>query len=69
MYPSIATNASSPSYPSGHSIDSLVIGHVLSKLYPAHKNEIMQTAYQISLSRYISGIHFSFDMIFGETIG
>jgi hypothetical protein len=69
MYPSRSTDACSPSYPSGHSIDSLTLGVILSKLYPEHKKDIMQLAYKISESRYISGIHFSFDKSFGENIG
>lgn len=69
MYPSKSTDACSPSYPSGHSIDSMVIGSILSNLYPAYKKEIMNLAYRISESRYIAGIHFSFDKKFGEDIG
>jgi hypothetical protein len=69
MYPSQSTNANSPSYPSGHSIDSLCIGVILSKRFPEHKEAIMSLAYRISMSRYISGIHFSFDKSFGESIG
>jgi hypothetical protein len=69
MYPTQSTNANSPSYPSGHSIDSLCIGLILSKQYPEHKEAIMDLAYKISMSRHISGIHFSFDKSFGESIG
>lgn len=69
MYPSKSTDACSPSYPSGHSIDSLCLGVVLSKKYPEHQEAIMKLAYRISMSRYISGIHFSFDKSFGEQIG
>lgn len=69
MYPSKSTDACSPSYPSGHSIDSLCLGVILSKMHPDHKEAIMKLAYRISMSRYISGIHFSFDKSFGESIG
>lgn len=69
MYPSKSTDACSPAYPSGHSIDSMTTGTILSKMYPEHKKSIMDLAYRISESRYISGIHFSFDKEFGESIG
>lgn len=69
MYSSKSTDACSPAYPSGHSIDSMVLGSMLTKMYPSHKKEIMRLAYQISESRYIAGIHFSFDKKFGEEIG
>lgn len=69
MYSSKSTDACSPAYPSGHSIDSMVLGSILTKMYPSHKKEIMGLAYRISESRYIAGIHFSFDKKFGEEIG
>jgi hypothetical protein len=69
LYPSQSTNANSPAYPSGHAIDSLCIGTILSKRFPEHREAIMNLAYRISKSRHISGIHFSFDKSFGESIG
>jgi hypothetical protein len=69
MYPSKSTDACSPAYPSGHAIDSMAIGCILSQIYPSHEKSIMDLAYRISESRYISGIHFSFDKKFGEEIG
>ena len=69
MYPSKSTDACAPSYPAGHSIDAMVIGSVLAKEYPIHKSEIMDLAYRISESRYMSGLHFSFDKKIGEDIG
>jgi hypothetical protein len=69
MYPSKSTDANAPAFPSGHSIDAMVLGFILSTIYPVHKKEIMDLAYRISESRYIAGIHFSFDKKIGEEIG
>ena len=68
LYPSQTTDACSPAYPSGHSIDSFVIGGLLGKKFPQLREEIEKLAAKISKSRLQGGIHFSFDQDFGKQI-
>lgn len=68
LYPQQPTNACSPSYPSGHSIDSFVIGGLIAKKYPQLANEAKNLAEKISRTRNQGGIHFFFDSSFGKRI-
>ena len=58
-----------PSYPSGHSAQSMLIGMVLSDKYPSKRNKLMKTAKDISKSRNIAHAHYKSDSKFGEDIG
>lgn len=68
LYPSQSTDACSPSYPSGHSIDSFVIGGLIGKKIPQLRNEVEKLSEKISRSRLQGGIHFPFDAEFGRQI-
>jgi len=68
LYPSQPTDACSPSYPSGHSIDAFVIGGIISKKFPQLKTEALSLAEKLSRSRLQGGIHFPFDSEFGKKI-
>jgi hypothetical protein len=68
LYPSQPTNACSPSYPSGHAIDSFVIGGLIGKKIPQLKGEVEKLAEKISKTRLQGGIHFPFDAEFGRQI-
>jgi hypothetical protein len=68
LYPSQTTDACSPAYPSGHSIDSFVMGGLIGKKIPQLRNEVEKLAEKISRSRLQGGIHFSFDAEFGKQI-
>ena len=58
-----------PSYPSGHSAQGMLIGMVLSDKYPSKRNKLMKTARDISKSRNIARAHYKSDSKFGEEIG
>ena len=58
-----------PSYPSGHSAQGMLIGMVLSDKYPSKRNKLMKTARDISKSRNIAHAHYKSDSKFGEKIG
>ena len=58
-----------PSYPSGHSAQGVLIGMVLSDKYPSKRNKLMKTARDISKSRNIAHAHYLSDSRFGEEIG
>ena len=56
-----------PSYPSGHSVQSMLIGNVLKMKYG--KSAFMQTAKNISYSRRVARAHYKSDSKVGEDIG
>ena len=56
-----------PSYPSGHSVQGILIGNVLKMKYG--KSAFMQTAKNISYSRRVARAHYKSDSTEGENIG
>ena len=56
-----------PSYPSGHSIQGMLIGNVLKMKYG--KSAFMQTAKNISYSRRVARAHYESDSKKGDEIG
>ena len=56
-----------PSYPSGHSVQGMLIGNVLKMKYG--KSAFMQTAKNISHSRKVARAHYDSDSRKGEEIG
>ena len=63
LYPIIATNANSPSYPGGHAFDSYRIAYLLAKKHPEKAMELLQIADAVSLSRIKGGVHYPSDNI------
>ena len=58
-----------PSYPSGHSVQGILIGKVLAKKYPKASKAFKKTAENISYSRRVAHAHYKSDSKFGEKIG
>ena len=58
-----------PSYPSGHSAQGMLIGLALSKKYPRSRKGFMATAKNISDSRNIAHAHYKSDSEFGKKLG
>jgi len=58
-----------PSYPSGHSTQGVLIGSVLSDMYPEHQHNLMDLAKDISYSRNVARAHYQSDSKFGEKLG
>ena len=56
-----------PSYPSGHSVQGMLIGNALKMKYG--KSAFMQTAKNISYSRRVARAHYKSDSKLGEDIG
>ena len=56
-----------PSYPSGHSVQGMLIGNALKMKYG--KSACMQTAKNISYSRRVARAHYKSDSKMGEEIG
>lgn len=57
--------ANSPSFPSGHACQSKLIANVLSILYPELENKFQKQAEKVAYSRYIGGLHFPSDIVYG----
>lgn len=58
-----------PSYPSGHSTQGILIALSLSDMFPEYKNNIMKLGMDISNSRQMSKAHYPSDSKFGEKLG
>jgi hypothetical protein len=58
-----------PSYPSGHSIQGILIGNVLATIYPLSAEQFIKAGKDISYSRNIARAHYKSDSKFGEAIG
>ena len=57
------------SYPSGHSVQGILIGKVLSDKYPQAKSAFKKTAENISYSRRVARAHYKSDSDMGEKLG
>ena len=68
LNPMPTISSQSPSYPSGHTIQSKVVADVLTFRYPDKQDMLMKFADKCSKSRIILGVHFPSDEIFGLQI-
>jgi hypothetical protein len=59
----------SPSFPSGHALQSHLIANYLGNIYPEHKKNLLSLAKKICLSRLSAKAHFLSDIKFGKLIG
>jgi hypothetical protein len=58
-----------PSYPSGHSAQGILIGKVLQTKLPINTDAFLEAGKRISYSRNIGRAHYPSDSELGETIG
>lgn len=65
----ILSSMKTPSYPSGHSVQGILIGKALGKLYPKHRADFEKEGKDISMSRRVGRAHFKSDSDLGEKIG
>ena len=65
----IMDSMKTPSYPSGHSTQGILIGKVLSDMYPSHEYNLMSLGRDISKSRNIARAHYPSDSSFGMKLG
>lgn len=66
-FPKISTETGvTPSYPSGHTLNSYFLAHILSKKYPKKKSELFKLAEEISDGRIQMGVHFPSDIDGGK---
>ena len=58
-----------PSYPSGHSVQGMLIAKVLGDKYPKAKSAFAKTGENISYSRNVARAHYKSDSKMGEKLG
>lgn len=58
-----------PSYPSGHSAQGIMIAEVLSDMHPKHAKAFKKIGKDISYSRNVAHAHYKSDSKFGEQLG
>lgn len=64
-----SSTAKTPSFPSGHTTQSVLVAYVLSDMYPELKDDFMKVADKISLSRLVGGHHYPSDIEYGKQLG
>jgi len=57
-----------PSFPSRHACQGKLVANVLSKMYPELVEKFQKVAEEISYSRYIGGVHFPSDLVYGDEL-
>jgi len=67
--PMSSTTAHTPSYPSGHSAQAVLVALLLSGLYPEHRDAFMALAQEVGTHRMVGGYHFLSDITYGEQVG
>jgi hypothetical protein len=68
LYPLIHTDASSASYPSGHSLNAHLIAEIMAQKYPQLASEIRSFGDKIAFSREQVGVHYPSDGAISEKI-
>ena len=58
-----------PSYPSGHSVQGVLIANALADKYPNKRSKLKKMGRDISYSRRSARAHYKSDSLFGEQIG
>jgi len=58
-----------PSYPSGHSAQGILIAKLLADKFPKHAKDFMKVGKDISYSRNVAHAHYKSDSKFGEQLG
>ena len=58
-----------PSYPSGHSTQGVLIGKVLADKYPKAAKQFTKAGKDISDSRRVAKAHYKSDSVMGEQLG
>ena len=64
----IKESAKSPSFPSGHAIQSKLVANVLSLMFPEMTEKFQKIADKVAYSRYIGGFHYPSDLVYGAEL-
>lgn len=60
--------AKSPSFPSGHALQSKLVANVLSIMFPELEDKFQKIADKVAYSRYIGGLHYPSDLVYGAEL-
>jgi hypothetical protein len=63
------TTSDSPSYPSGHATQGILISNYMAHKYPQYKMEFLKLGRDIAKSRVIAKVHYQSDVDLGISIG
>ncbi len=63
------TTSDSPSYPSGHAAQGILISNYMAHKYPEYKWEFLKLGKDIAKSRIIAKVHYQSDVDLGKSIG
>ena len=55
------TTHQTPAYPSGHTVYGLTIAHIMSDMYPLHRDEFFRQGRSVGLARCLQGVHYPSD--------
>lgn len=69
LFPYKSYSASTPSFPSGHTLEAYVILNVIANKYPAHYSFCKEMIEDICYSRVFLGEHYPSDNDFAKTVG
>ena len=66
--PMSSTTNKTPSYPSGHACQSMLVGLYVSNKFPEHKNGIIKAAKECGYGRVLAGFHYLQDYVVGNLL-
>jgi len=67
--PAKLDSMATPSYPSGHATQAILVAHVLGDMFPEYRQDLLQLGEDISMSRLVAKAHYPTDIKFGEDLG
>jgi hypothetical protein len=68
LFPHLSVAANSPSYPSGHALQSYFICKLYSYKYKSKKSDLLSIAEEVAHSRKVMGLHYQSDNDFAKQI-
>ena len=68
LFPYVSYSANSPSYPSGHALQSQIFAHVVGDKYPSLYKIVHAFAKDIQMSRLFMGLHYQSDIDYSIVI-
>ena len=64
-----STTNKTPSYPSGHSAQAMIVALYVSRKFPEHRDGLIEAAKEVGLGRVKAGFHFLSDHVAGQMLG
>jgi hypothetical protein len=64
-----STTNKTPSYPSGHSTQAMIVALYVAQKFPEHRDGLIEAAKEVGLGRVKAGFHFLSDHVAGQMLG